>query len=634
MSSPASNRIKVLIADLKSPHEADLLMRLERLGYYLTGAPVSAEHASRLSGNQLPDLVLLGQRGAGLRTHVDLAGELQGALNRPVVLLSDDSEPDEIPVHPGTSEAFPLLVLPCTDRELCFNLQTAVSRHLGGQTLIRQRDWLHSNLQFLADAVVVTDEVGRLLSLNLAAEHLTGWSHTEAFGQLASTVLTLLDPVTRLPLNPIEDALGLMPPTRGKQFILVSRKGRERNIEDSTAVIPGEGSPAGCVFVFRDITEKLQTERQLQQIVRMESLGRLTAGIANDFNNLLTVIVGAGAGGIEELSSGSATAKEAAQDHFSHILTAADTGAQLARKLLSLGGAQISGRTHFAINDLLLELEPAMRAALCDEVELEILVAAERSIIWADRQQVEQVILNLLLNARDAISGAGKISITTEPGDSPSEIRLTVTDTGIGIPPEVQSRVFEPFFTTKQRTLGTGLGLTGIYAIVTQSRGRISLASSVGAGSSFMVTFPLVEDMSDDVTIPAADFLATTESVVLLVEDDAAVRQLQTTVLTSGGFKVQAVANGEDALRLFQMAPDHVGVVVTDVVMPGMSGLDLARQIRTIRPNVPLLFVSGFSDEFMKIEGFPAGKAVFLKKPFHPQSFKAAVLGLLETGKP
>ena len=646
MSDSVSDKTKVLIVALNSRDEADLRMRLERLGYSVAVASVPLEHALRQATTDPPDLVLLG--GGGPTDCV--AQQVRDRLDRPVILLASGSADDDLPDddlpaadlpaadRPNDAEPFPLLVLPCTNRELHFNVQTAVLRHKAEQALTRQRADLHATLSCLADAVVVTDAAGRVRSINVAGERLTGWPEVEAAGRFASGILNLLDPVTRLPLTPIEDALGGRAPVGTRQLILVARNGRERTIEDSTALlsaksaataVPQGDSLTGCVFAFRDITEKLRAERESQQVWRMESLGRLAAGLANDFNNLLTVIVGAGTGGIEALSSSPAASKDAAVECFSQILTAADSGAQLARKLLSLGGRQTLTRTLFALNDLVLELAPAMRATLCDEVGLEIQAGAWNSTILADRQQIEQVILNLFLNARDAIAGEGKITLATGSGASPGEVRLTVTDTGVGIPVELHSRIFEPFFTTRQPALGTGLGLTGIYGIVTQSGGRVDLTSAVGAGSAFVVTFQLADTTTAAALIPGTDAVAATNSVVLLVEDDPAVRQLQTMVLESAGLKVRAAASGETALCLFQTAPDDIGLLVTDVLMPGMSGLDLARQLQALRPALPVLFVSGFSGEFMKMEGFPPGQAGFLEKPFHPQSFKDAVLRML-----
>ena len=564
---------------------------------------------------------------------IQAARQIRDRYSLPVVFLTSYTD-DETIARAGQIEPLGYISKPFSDRELHSTIQIALYRHAAELALRVQREWLDSLLRSLGDAVVATDEFGCIRLLNRVAERLTGWSEATAKGRPFFEVVQLMELSTRRPVDPVNEALRSGRIRQGDRFVLVSRNGTECTVEDSTSLIPSSDFPTGCAFVFRDITARLSAEQALLHSQRMESLGRLAGGVAHEFNNLLTVIVGRGSEGLEASSSDPDNAVR-----YSEILAAADHGADVARKLLALGGRQISERKPLNANDFVRGLAHSMQGALTESISLIIEADAGSPMVLADRGQLEQAMLNLFLNARDSIQGTGKITFRTDNvhppgppvGPASSWVRITVTDTGVGIPPELQSQVFEPFFTTREPSMGAGLGLSTVYGIVAQSGGRMDVSSTVGTGSTFSVYLPVWVEQRAEVPVappPAASHLVST---VLLVDDDALVRRLEAAILDGGGFDIRQASGGAEALQLFTEAPADFDVLVTDVLMPGISGIDLARRLRIVRPDLPVLFVSGFSGDFVNMDEFAPHLTAFLQKPFNPAVLQKAVSDLLKS---
>jgi PAS domain S-box-containing protein len=402
----------------------------------------------------------------------------------------------------------------------------------------------------------------------------------------------------------------------------------------SIAPIAGEdGRPMGAVGVLRDVTREVELQEQLRQSQKLEAIGQLSAGVAHDFNNYLTAILGFAALLRERVA---ADAEAAA--HVDEIESAAEQAANLTRQLLAFGRQQMVRPRSLDMSRLVADAEPLLRRMVRDDVRLELDLAPDAGAVEADPAQLQQMLLNLAANARDAMPRGGTLRVATErrafaggegrsrPGEY---VALRVSDTGEGMLPDVRERVFEPFFTTKQPGEGTGLGLATVHGIVQQAGGTIEVESAPGKGTTFSILFPRCVQAPADAGGGAGAALAPPISgTVLVVEDDAAVRSLAVRALEQTGLRVLAASRGQEALALAAERRQAVDLVVTDVVMPGIDGTEVARRLRERWPDLPVLYVSGY----VPPGGARAGEGArerLLPKPFTPAELAAAVRVLL-----
>jgi two-component system cell cycle sensor histidine kinase/response regulator CckA len=399
-----------------------------------------------------------------------------------------------------------------------------------------------------------------------------------------------------------------------------------------------EFQPGRHLFVMRDITERRRLEEQLRQAQKMEAVGQLAGGVAHDFNNLLTVIggyseiarrrIGAGPGGAELLE----------------VERAAERATQLTKQLLAFSRQQVLDPVPLSLADVASGLVPMLRRLIGEDIEIAMLTDSGMPPVLADRAQIEQVLVNLAVNARDAMPTGGTLTIETRaaaldagyaeqhPGVEPGDfVCLTVTDTGIGMTSETLSRAFDPFFTTKEVGQGTGLGLATVHGIVNQSGGHIRVYSEPALGTSFKIYLPVTGAEAagpDSDEGNELDRLAGAETI-LLCEDEEGVRHLIEFTLTSHGYRVVATASPHEAVERAVQHGARIDALVSDVIMPDMSGPELARRLESVRPGLRTLFVSGYTAETVRGRGrLPAGSA-FLEKPFDQLSLLRAVRSLL-----
>lgn len=410
--------------------------------------------------------------------------------------------------------------------------------------------------------------------------------------------------------------------------------GRELPVELSAAPILTNDEQLTLVFLS-DISERLSLEAQLRQAQKLESIGQLAGGVAHDFNNLLTVI-----GGNTELARMSMEANEPADAYLDQIGRAAMRATSLTRQLLSFARRQNVEPSRMDVNDVLRDVTKMLRRLIGEDVSLEMLLNAQKPLIYADPGQFEQVILNLVINARDAMPKGGRLVIKTADfhlgaGDfhelagvpAGNYVLLNVTDTGEGMPPEVRVHIFEPFFTTKEIGKGTGLGLSTVYGIVQQCGGSISVYSEPGQGTSFKILLPALEASEDVVArAPSTHRLATGTETILLAEDDEAVRNFVSGVLRQHGYQVVETSDPAAALLAARERTEPVHLLLTDVVMPYMSGMELAAQFKELHPGVPVLLMSGYS---ARLRTQPLD-APSIEKPFSPAVLLSRVRDLLD----
>jgi PAS domain S-box-containing protein len=381
----------------------------------------------------------------------------------------------------------------------------------------------------------------------------------------------------------------------------------------------------------RDVTEPRRLQQQLAQAQKMEAVGRLAGGIAHDFNNLLTAILGSADLALDSLPAGVPEREE-----IEEIRKAALRAADLTRQLLAFSRQQVIAPTVLNPNDVVAAVDKLLRRLLGEDVELRVALASNLAAVKVDPSQLEQVVLNLAVNARDAMPNGGKLTIETQNVELDQEyvrghlsaqpgsyVMLAVSDTGVGMDAATQARIFEPFFTTKEKGKGTGLGLATVYGIVKQSGGWIWVYSEPGHGTTFKVYFPRVAEVAAPPTpTPAPPPSVRGSETVLVVEDEEMILTLVHKVLQANGYTVLVAASGGDAERVAGQHDGPIHLLMTDVVMPGLNGREVARRLEATRPGIRVLYLSGYTDDAIVHHGVLEPGVAFLQKPFTP-----AVLG-------
>jgi signal transduction histidine kinase len=382
-----------------------------------------------------------------------------------------------------------------------------------------------------------------------------------------------------------------------------------------------------------------ESERRLEQAQRMEAVGRLAGGIAHDFNNLLTVI-----GSYSDLSMRRLDEGHAVRRYVEQIRKASATAATLTRQLLAFSRRQVLQPRVMLLNEIVDEMSFMVQSLLGAAIELRIRLDAELGRIEADPVQLQQVLLNLIVNAKDAMPEGGLLSIETRNFELDSRyalqfpqiqtgayVRLTVADTGSGMDQETLARIYEPFFTTKPKGRGTGLGLPTVYGIVQQSGGHISVYSEVGQGTTFHIYLPRVDKpvVQDSYVEESSDSLLGRETI-LLVEDEQGVRELATTILQEAGYRLLTAGIPEEAMALATGYGGVIDLLLTDVIMPRMTGREMAMQLARYRPEVPVVYMSGYAEDVMAFQQLLDIGAYLIEKPFYPNQLLRIVRRAIE----
>src|SRR5205807_6259402 len=400
-----------------------------------------------------------------------------------------------------------------------------------------------------------------------------------------------------------------------------------------------EGEVYAICGIATDITERKSLEAQLRQSQKMEAIGRLAGGIAHDFNNMLTVI-----NGFSELMLLSLPVGDPHRNTAEHIRQAGEKAATLTRHLLAFSRQQVLQPRVLDLNAVVANMDTMLKRMIAEDIDLLTILSPGSTPVKADPGQIQQILMNLVVNARDAMPDGGRLTIETADvvldtdyarrhvGVSPGRyVMLAVSDNGCGMDKQTQARIFEPFFTTKEEGKGTGLGLSTVYGIVKQSGGNIWVYSEPGRGTTFRIYLPRIEGVAEAI-VPgkAQEPLPRGSETLLLVEDDAGVRKLAKTTLQTQGYTVLEAAQGEDAVRLSGQHEGLIHLMVTDMVMPEMSGRELAERLKPLRPNMKVLLMSGYTDKAMLHHGEMDPGAAFLQKPFTPQTLARKVREVLD----
>jgi two-component system, cell cycle sensor histidine kinase and response regulator CckA len=511
-------------------------------------------------------------------------------------------------------------------RVLATGILRDVSRRRRAEEELRDaNETLRALIEATPLAIVAIDSEEKVSKWNSAAEKMFGWSESEVLGRKSDW-----------------RELGEAARRSGsitKEATLRKKDGTYVEVAISAGPLAGVGGAhAGAVSVITEITERKRLEEQLRQAQKMDAVGRLAGGVAHDFNNLLTVIIGYG-----EMLMNGLVADTRPREYALEVLRAADKACSLTKQLLAFSRRQVTYPVLLDINPVVAGVSNMLRRLIAEDVELVLLLNPTLGTVRADPGQIEQIIINLVVNARDAMAGCGRITIETgiaELGDEYAQTHLdvrpgryvciSVTDTGQGMAQTTQSHIFEPFFTTKEVGKGTGLGLSTIYGIVKQNNGSIWVYSEPGKGSTFKIYLPAVDERPQLEPSGGRAVLERGDETILLVEDEPGLREMARELLEGQGYTVLAAADSQEAIRICNGHPGPVDLLLTDLVLPTASGNELARRLHGLRSQIRVLFMSGYPAETIVERGVLEPGAIFLEKPFTPDALAKKVRQALD----
>ena len=502
-----------------------------------------------------------------------------------------------------------------------------------------QRTFLRQVIDLDPNFVFAKDREGRFTLVNKAVADAYGTTVDDLIGKTDADFNPNAEEVEHFR----RDDLEVMDTKRDKlvaEEAITDAAGRVRYLQTiKRAIVSPDGRADQVLGVSNDITARKKLEEQLPQAQKMEAIGRLAGGVAHDFNNLLTVILGSVDLMLAELGPGHPMRPSAEE-----IRQAAERAAMLTQQLLAFSRKQVLQPRVLDLNRVVTESAEMLRRLIGENVELRTVFDPQLGSVRADPGQMTQVILNLVINARDAMPQGGTLKIETanaslDPADAAAKpeaaageyVVITVSDTGHGIAPHVMPRIFEPFFTTKETGQGTGLGLATSYGIVRQSGGHIRVFSEPGRGTTFRVYLPRVEDSAERTERSMAPAARRGSETILLVEDEALVRGVAARSLRQLGYVILEASNGVEALRVASGHPGAIHLLVTDVVMPQMGGIELAARLTRARPGTRVLYTSGYTEHSMELADVSGKGIAFVPKPYLPESLARRIREALDT---
>ena len=615
----------LIVEDEKVIAEA-IEKRLKGFGYTVAGMAATWEEALEKVESLRPDLLLMDiNLGAGM-DGVAAAEIVRVRFDLPVVFLTAFSD-DATLQRAKLTEPFGYILKPYEDQDLRTAIEIGLYKHRMDRHVRENEQWLAATLSSIGDGVIAIDGRGGVRFLNSIAERLTGWSAADAAGRHVTDIFRIVEEKSRDTVrNPALDALRTGEPAElAPGTMLIDRAGAEHPIDDTAAPIRGaDGAVAGAVLVFRDITERRRLEDNLRQSQKMEAIGRLAGGIAHDFNNIITII----SGFCEFLLSDDYS--ETDRKRFvRNIHDASHRAAALTQQILAFSRKQLLVPRVLDLNTVVAEMGALVKRLIGSNIEFVADLAPDLAPVKADPTQIGQVFLNLAANARDAMPKGGRLTVTTSnvvldestTRDFPDVASgnyalLAIADNGVGMGEAVLANIFEPFFTTKAVGRGTGLGLATAYGIVKQSGGHVAVASRPGEGTLFRIYLPSVQAAAAPVAAPARTPSKRGTETILLVEDEKTVREMMKLVLKSKGYEVLEAEDGAVALEIARAHPGTIHLLMTDLMMPRLSGRELADRLVAENRVGRVLFRSGYTEDILARQDEASSTSDFLHKPF------------------
>ncbi len=595
----------------------------ERIVGYAPGHLVGSSLLSYLDGNGVQTLRGLLQNGNG---HTNGAGPIEFCLRR------GDGSPVWLEAV-GTN-----LLTDATIRGIVLNARDVSERKRADRELRESEERYRDLFDHASDLVCMAAPDGSLLYVNHAWQQGTGYGEAE-IGRMQ--LLDLVPPEARAYYSQVLERVLKGERLDHVELVFVPKAGAPITVEGNLSCTFKDGQPAVVRGIYRDITERKRVEEQLRRAERMQAAGKLAGGVAHEVNNMMTGVIGFSEFLLRSLDEG-----DDRRADVEEIIKAGSRAADVTRQLLAFTRQQFLQPQVIEVNTVVSEMEKMLRRSLGEDHVLELQLSPVAGQLRADRGQLEQVLINLVLNARDAMASHGRVTIQTEPAvwdevyadrhggvDFPlgHYVMLAVSDTGCGMDPEVQARIFEPFFTTKAIGQGTGLGLSTVYGIVKQSGGYVWVYSEPGQGSVFKIYLPTARD--EEPALPALERLEPPHGgseTILVIEDEDVVRNLACRGLRDQGYSVLEARNGVQALQYIEQRPGTIDLVISDVVMPEMGGRELGQSLARLEPGLPVLFMSGYTGEDVVQRGLLEPGAPFQQKPFTPASLANKVRAMLD----
>jgi len=533
------------------------------------------------------------------------------------------------------SDVFGYLTKPFEMDHLLETIDKALAKQRAERALSERTRSLESLIDTAAVAIVSLDSAGCVTTWSKAAEVMFGWKEHEVLGHPVPTI-----PDAKRAEFDQATARNLKGEATLYESHRLRKDGTLIDVLSSTApIVDRQGRASGTLAVLVDITERKHVEEQLRQAMKMEGIARLAGGIAHDFNNLMTVITVRC-----HLVLGQLPADHPNRRDVKIIGDAGDRAASLTRQLLAFSRAQILESTVLDMNEVIADMKAVLESVLREDVDLIMDLDPSTGLVTADRAQLEQIILILAINARDAMPEGGQLTLGTRNVELDSayvrrhldarpgpHVVLTVSDSGSGMDAATRARIFEPFFTTKDIGKGRGLGLAAAYGIIHQSRGHITVDSEPGQGTSFRIYLPRPEESAAAVTAIESGGAPRGDETVLLVEDEPSFRTLARELLEMLGYTVLESKDVSDALRIAEQHAGTIHLLITDVVMPRMNGRTLAKTVQGFRPDIKVLYMSGYTDNVIVHEGILDPGTPFLQKSFTPSKLARKVREVLDS---
>jgi two-component system cell cycle sensor histidine kinase/response regulator CckA len=531
----------------------------------------------------------------------------------PIVVLTGHDD-EALAVRAVRAGAQDYLVKGRMDGDLLVrSIRYASERGRSIEALERREEHYRSLIENSMDLISILNLDGTIRYVSPSHERMLGYPLDELVGK---NVLSLVHPLDKAHVQ-----MALVNGNNGRPVECRVRHsdGSWRVLESFSRDLSHVKGVNGMVLNARDITERKRLEEQLHHSQRLEAVGRLAGGVAHDFNNLLMVITGYSHMLLDAMHS-----SDPARQDLEQVVKASERATDLTRQLLAFSRRQGVRAALVNLNDLVQEMDRMLRRVLGEDIELIIRLAPELKTVRADPGQIEQVILNMVVNARDAMPSGGQLLIETANNRQPNRdcVTISISDTGVGMDSQVLSRVFEPFFTTKEH--GTGLGLATSYGIIKENGGDLRVDSTPGKGTTFHIELPVIEQTPDDLDLPDEKRTPSGTETILLVEDEDPVRRVVETMLKRHGYQVLAAASSKNAIAVAEQHGGVIHLLITDIMMPGMSGRKMAECLTTCRPEMKVLYVSGYGDAKVQNDTH------FLQKPFTTEELAMKIRELLK----
>ncbi len=633
------SQLKVQIVEDEGVVALDIRRHLESFGYKVVGSYASGEEAIAHFKENDPDLVLMDIRLQGEMDGIEAARIIRERFRVPVIILTAYADEKTIE-RAKFIEPFGYIIKPFEERELRTNIEMALFRHKLETKLQESEERYRKFFQEDLSADFVADANGTLLACNRSFVKYFGFNNAE---EVEGTNLDERFPDKNRAIE-FWQQLSLNKRLVLHELDLLRADGTKLNM---LANVVADTDDSGKIVEIKgyliDISKRKHLEQQLRQSQKLEAIGRLAGGVAHDFNNILTVILGYSTIVQEKLQKNDTYI----ENEVTGIEDAAKRASTLTRQLLAFSRRQILKPKQVHLNELIKNLEKMMRRLVSEEIGMYLDLSAGPDTVWVDPGQIEQVLMNLIVNARDAMPEGGRISIRTKnykvetpevspmgeisPGDY---VCAAVKDTGVGIEPHMLKMIFEPFFTTKSEEKGTGLGLSTVYGIIKQSNGFLQIETQPNKGSTFWIFLPLSLDETEaPKRTKGLEQSYTGTEKVLVVEDEESLRHLVERILRLYGYSVVLAAGPDEAIELIEQNEEKFDLLVTDLVMPHMGGEELAQRILETKPHLKVIYMSGYPHKHVSdktISQEEAEEIPFISKPFSPEDFARTVREVLD----